>query len=70
MKRARNWKQECALYQRLTVALVYKIGGTVNVTAEEMKQAVEKGCDIALLRGGSVSLKPPPEHQSRIIKLA
>jgi len=66
MKKTRNWKEEAAWYQRLVAALVYKIGGTVNITEEEIKQAVEKGIEVGNLKG-MVSLRVPLEHQSRIV---
>lgn len=65
-KSAHDWQMEAAWYQRLTAALVHKIGGTVNISQEELKQAVEKGVEVANLHG-NVSLRVPLEHQSRIL---
>ena len=67
MKRRVDWKHQAAIQQRIVAALVYKIGGEcVNITEEDLKQAVEKGIEIANL-DGVLSLRVPVRHQSRIV---
>jgi hypothetical protein len=68
MKRPKkDWKLEAAWYQRLTAALVYKIGGEeVTITREEILQAREKGLEVAAING-DVSLRVPEQHRSRIV---
>jgi hypothetical protein len=66
-QRKTDWKLEAAWYQRLTAALVYKIGGEqVTITREEIMQAREKGLEVANING-NISLRIPERHRPRIV---
>ena len=57
-----GWQNECAKYQRATVALLVKIGGHATLSVDELRQAQQiaegqPGLGVRFNPGGGVSLK-------------
>ena len=66
MKRKHDWRTEAAWYQRLVAVLIHRIGGTVNISPEEIEAAA--AIEVAHLNGG-VSLRPKVETRTMIVSV-